>query len=175
MRVKGFVLTAALTTIGACAASDITGVSRANDLTAKGSRVANALTAGTNERDVPFTYVGPNPCNGEGVIMDGTAHYVMHTTLNTTGLTPGFHMENHVQWRADGTDVAQTKRYSGLQETNEIIEVPDPTATTLTETDLHINGAQRTDDFIMHLVAKITFNANGDPTAMFDKPTTRCK
>jgi hypothetical protein len=171
MRAQLYLTGAACAALMACSAADITGPGL--EKTSAG-RASDALTSQTNEQDVPWTWEGTNPCNGEFVAIEGTSHFIMHVTLNTGGLTPGFHLDNHVVSKGHGFDAALIKEYSGMSDETESFQVPDPTAVELFESKLQLRGPERGDDYFIHNVFKLTVNANGVPTAQFDKTKTRC-
>ena len=159
------VLTAAL---AACSATD--------DVTAPMAPSSKPTTAAlvdqSTTQDFPYSWTGPNPCNGDVLTLTGTSHIITHATLNGNGA----HIDEH--FMSDGTGQGAPpsfKEYSGSADDR--YQSNMLTITTVLNEDhrMLVRGPTRADDFFFHTVYHITVNANGVPTATVDKYDARCK
>ena len=169
----------AILLLGACdSGSSITG-------TAVGAEVRPnaALVSQTNEQDFPYNWTGRNPCNQtELVTLNGTSHVVMHSSFDMTG---GLHLNSHFISEATGFGVgvdeqdeplegSPVKEYQARADDRYMNQVPGLTAVWKETHRMQVRGPTRADDFFVHFVLQVTFNAKGVPTATVDKMDVRC-
>jgi hypothetical protein len=124
-----------------------------------------------NEQDFPYADTQQNPCNGEWVAIEGTAHAIMHTLFDTGG---GFHVTADMYYKGTGLGLSSGIVYKIVDNTSEMSQSPDPTGVIRFEKQVVAVAPQQIDNFVIHVTAKLTVNANFVPTASFDHMTTKC-
>ena len=136
---------------------------------------ADALTSHTSTQDLPWDGppVVPDPCNSDVVtITDGSTHFVFGSTSNINGI----HLSISASSRGTGTGVEPDFLvYKVSDQTNDSFQDPVGLQSTLLDEERFlILAPQSVDNYIMHMVFKLTVNPNGDPTASFDHSFTEC-
>jgi hypothetical protein len=115
----------------------------------------------------PFTALVTNPCTGEDVLLEGTQHLVVHTTIDANG---GFHFQSWGNAQLQGESASGAK-YVAHQTLHERIN--SEAASNFTRTDtiqiIRQGSATSTDDFVIKQVQHVTVNANGEITSMFNE------
>ncbi|PYO06436.1 MAG: hypothetical protein DMD30_12660 [Gemmatimonadetes bacterium] len=166
---------------GAAAALMATACDKASNIT--GPEVAYAkpafnLAAGSHTvtQDDPWLIATENPCNGEQVI----GNVVFGSSVDNSGgssdpLSGGFHVSISFSSHGSGTGAPSLLAYKINDQTNESDQDPEgPQATEVFEEQLLVNAAKSELNYIRHTLFKITFNAEGIPTAFFDNSFTKC-
>jgi hypothetical protein len=134
---------------------------------------------------IPPTAV-PQPCTGEDVIIQGTAHLRMHSAptgqTSTCLLLPTIHTYTYFTMKdTHAVGVVSGKRYVTMDEAFDEEDVCGiPFEKTQHEVTHYIrlgeDGALLTgDDFYEHVYIHITVNANGIPTADHFDFTSECR
>ncbi len=170
MRKEAFLIAGAAVALMAVAcdkASSITGPE------APYAKRADALTSHISEQDVPWDIVVTDPCNGDVVtITGGSTHFVFGSTFNINGI----HLSMSVSSRGTGTGrPPDFFVYKVSDQTNDSEQEPvGPQFTMLDEERFLILAPKSADNYIMHMVFKLTVNANGIPTASFERSFTEC-
>jgi hypothetical protein len=138
---------------------------------AAGTASAQAETETFHQRG-PYTRAVENPCTGEEVLIEGTFHAVIHTTLNDDGT---YHAVVRGNINATGTSVLTGDKYrfinTGGAEGYSGVggqEVNNEEFTYLVVSE----GASP--NFLMHFVVKVTFNTDGHPNTVVEAGTIRC-
>ena len=125
---------------------------------------------------IPLAGETVNPCSGEVVTYTGSLHLVMSFTADGSG---GFHTVIRSNYEISGVSVTVTVtgtkyRGSGGDLTEENVRPPYPYEFTKALKFVLVS-ASPTDNFQMHTLFHITFNANGVQTAFVDKPVAECR
>src|SRR5439155_7613376 len=168
---------------GAAAALMATACDKASSIT--GPEVADsqprfAIGSHITEQDIPWTMDEENPCNHDVVATTGTTHVVFGSSVDNSGgssdpLSGGFHVSISFSSHGSGTGAASLLAYKINDQTNEPDQDPEgPQATEVFEEQLLVNAAKSELNYIRHTLFKITFNAEGIPTAFFDNSFTKC-
>ena len=161
---------------GAVAALMATACDKASSITgpeAPYAKRADALTSHTSTQDIPWDIAMDDPCNGDFVtVTGGSTHFVFGSTFNTSGI----HLSMSVSSRGTGTGLPPDSFvYKVSDQTNDSVQEPvGPQFTMLDEERFLILAPKSEDNYIFHMVFKLTMNANGMPTASVDRSFTEC-
>jgi hypothetical protein len=139
-----------------------------------GVALGQAETRTESER-LPVSFSVTNPCNGETVELSGFAHFAFHVTTDDTG---GIHEMFELNIQASGTGTESGARYRISEGTsgvaNSAIGTDGAQEFTFPERLLVI-GQGKVPNFVLHTVAHITMNANGEVTVFFVHQQVDCK
>ena len=123
-------------------------------------------------QDFPWSRDEPNPCNGDVVSTTGSSHIVFGSTLDNSG---GTHLTFSISSRGSGVGAPSLMPYTINDQTSESDQDPDgPQVTDHFEERLLVSAPKSALNYIRHTVFKITVNADGVPTALFDNTWTKC-
>jgi hypothetical protein len=140
---------------------------------AAGMALAQATTETFTEK-VPYNETIFNPCTQEDVQLTGDVQFLVHETVDANG---GFHVQIHAsaqgitgtglesgtQYRLVGVDRQAYYFAPGVQ----------PRAVTfINHLSLVSNGSS--DNALETLTSHVTFNANGEPTVLFERTDITC-
>ena len=131
-----------------------------------------AISGRTTELDVPFPPdMEPNPCNGDVVTSDGTAHFVFATTFDNTG---GSHVSTQFSYRGKGVGVPSGFDYTlnEVQSTSE--QQPGSAISWVEENRVIVKPPVQELTYMRHIVFKFTMNATGVPTVFVERIYTKC-
>ena len=157
---------AALMAIACDNASSITGPELTN------AQPRFAIGFHTSEQDIPWTMDEPNPCNNDIVSTTGSTHLVFGSSFDGNG---GVHLSIKFSSRGSGVGAPSLLAYEIKdQDNNSDQDASGPQATILAEEQLMVTAAKPALNYIRHTVFKITFNAEGIPTAMVDNMFNKC-
>lgn len=131
----------------------------------------DALHNTTNELDVPWADVEQDPCTGDMVTISGVSHFLLVTTDDGSG---GFHLSSTVNSTGTGLGFPSTFVYNVKDDFSYSSQSTTAGATILQEEDIMILGPRSIDNYIHHAIFKLTIDANGVPTASFDRSYTKC-
>ena len=125
-----------------------------------------------NER-VPFTVEFTNPCNGEVIAFEGVLHNLARETADGSG---GFHLAFHYNLTVRGVGQSTGATYVGAEALTDRVNVKPPYPVTATFT-IHTNviGQGQVPNFLGHVTAHTTVNANGQVTSEIIKVRTECR
>ena len=132
-----------------------------------------AVTFTSNEF-VDVTEFVEIPCAGESVILQGSLHILSHFTVT------GNNVVSKMMYQPQGiTGVGSIsgERYHSTGVTQEIFKssFSNGQATSTSINNFRIIGEGPGNNFLIHAVTHVTFNANGTVTARVDNFTVDCK
>lgn len=131
----------------------------------------DALHQTTNEQDIPWADEEQNPCNGDMVTISGVTHFLFVTTLDDGG---GYHLSSRTNSTGTGVGTPSLFTYKVKDDFAYSEQTSVPGTTIRQEMDLLILAPRSIDNYIKHMIFKLTINALGIPTASFDNTTTKC-
>lgn len=132
-----------------------------------------AIVSKTNEQDVPWAQEEENPCTGDLVTMQGTTHYLFNVVANENG---GYHLYTRSNSKGTGLGAPSGYTYKVSEEFAYSEQNPQGEQFTLHQVErLLILAPKSVDNYIRHMVFKLTVNANGVPTASFERAFTECR
>ena len=133
----------------------------------------DAIHNTTNEMDVPWPpHEDQNPCTGDLVTITGSTHFLFVTTSDGSG---GFHVDTRANSFGTGVGFPSLYTYNVKDQTQYSSQSTSGGGATITqEQDVMILGPRSVDNYLRHLVFKLTINANGVPTASFENSSTKC-
>ncbi len=149
----------------ACDPTSITGPALAQP-----GKPAATVVSDRVDQDFPLVMEDLNPCTLDDVTLSGTAHVTIETLADEGG---GEHLSTTFRFKGTGVGVL-TGAYRASDETSFMAQSPDPTGTVRFEWSFVVIGERQIDNFVMHEIAKLTVNANGVPTVLFDRPFWKC-
>ncbi len=133
-------------------------------LTAASGALAEATTA-TSVVAVPLDgRVVDNPCAGESLLLTGSLQLLVHTTGDASG---GFHVVRQTSYHGvGGVGLTSGRQYraTGAEQASFTIRGPFPFVAT-TAVNIHLVGQGPGDNYLLHGLLHLTFNANGELTA----------
>jgi len=135
------------------------------------STPAAAAPPEINERiDIPaFAFF--DPCTNEFFVGSGTIHLISKTSTTTDG----FRFDVHLESRARGTSLVTGTRFTLMQNQNAHGTVGSPFPLSVDSvTVVRVIGQGNAPDFRLHIVARIAFDASGQPTLVDVKRNTTC-
>jgi hypothetical protein len=137
-----------------------------------GVAMGQAQTITESER-IPVSFSVTNPCNGETVEFSGIAHLVFHGTTDDTG---GIHEMFELNLQANGTGTESGARYQISEGTSGVANSSVTGAEEFTfPTRLLVIGEGTAPNFVVHTVAHVTLDANGEFTVFFVHEKAECK
>ena len=128
---------------------------------------------------LPFDTVVDDPCSGEAVVVSGEAHFVFHQSTDATGGLHDVAVSSLIGVTGtSATDVEYRFQQVSVNELNE----PRGHGASPQEPGLEFSQVQRTrvvtaaasDNFLANFLFHVTVNANGEPTAVFERVDARC-
>jgi len=131
----------------------------------------DALHNTTNEMDLPWTAMDQDSCTGDVVAISGVSHFLLITTDDGSG---GFHLSSRVNSTGTGLGAPSGFIYNAKDDFTYSSMSTIPGATIRQEEDVMILGPASVDNYIHHMIFKLTIDANGVPTASFDRSYTKC-
>jgi hypothetical protein len=143
---------------------------------AAGMALAQATTVTSNET-VPVNLVVFNPCTEpeEFVLVTGELHLLFHSTVDANG---GLHVQQHSQPQGGG--LLGTGEESGIQyrvvgvTRDETYVPPGDVRETTFVNRFHIVTQGPSDNALVDITTHVTFNANGEPTAVVERAEIKC-
>jgi len=161
---------------GAAAALMATACRKATSIT--GPDAPNALRADVlHEHDVvqdfPWATPEENPCNDDMVAVTGSTHVVFSSTFDNSG---GIHWSEHFSSRGTGVGAPPSSlNYTVSEQTTDSQQDPEgDQSTQLYEERLLVKASNPRMNYLRHTLFKLTINANGVPTAFFDRSFNKC-
>ena len=129
-----------------------------------------AIVFHTNERDVAYNTVEPNPCNGDLITVTGTSHFVIQTGFDNLG---GLHYAANVVTKGQGVGL---KTYKINEHFHYVDQDPSPQDGFVIRQKgtLKVDGPQTADDYYRVITFKTTVNSQGVPTAEVENTEVRC-
>jgi hypothetical protein len=132
----------------------------------------DATVSKTNEQDVLWAVEEENPCNGDMVTAQGSTHYVFGFLFDDTG---GSHISTRVNSKGSGIGLPSGSSYRVSDESTYSEQNPEGDQFTIRqERMVRMLGDRQVDNYTRHMVFKLTQNANGVPTASFERSWTKC-
>jgi len=125
----------------------------------------------TNTMDLPWDTVEPDPCNHDMVTVSGVTHFLFITTDDGSG---GFHLSSRVNSTGSGVGFPSGFTYMVKDDFSYMEQDMTPGTTARQVDDAYILGPRSVDNYIRHMVFKMTINALGVPTVTFDNTSTKC-
>ena len=126
-----------------------------------------------NERVPIPEFAFSDPCTGEAFVGSGTLHLVMRSATGPSGIQ---RIDVHVNSRVRGTGVLTGTRYTFLENDSDHVTIagaPFP-FTVHAVTSVRIVGQGPASDFRLHIVIRLVFDANGQPTVDDVKTRMEC-
>lgn len=137
-----------------------------------GQPAFSAIVSKTNEQDVPWADVEQNPCNNDMVTIQGSTHFLFDFVFDDNG---GYHISTRSNSRGTGVGFPSTQTYKVKKEFTYSEQNPEGEQFTIRQEErLLILAPKSVDNYIRHMVFKLTLNANGVPTASFERSYTKC-
>jgi hypothetical protein len=112
-----------------------------------------------------------NPCNGETVILSGSAHQVERVTDNGNTLHIGVHFEGD---RLSGVGLTSGPKYSVQESFNTQFNLAKGEEKSVGD-NFHLNGQGKTPNFVAHYLYHLTYDANGNLRSFVETDTSDCK
>ena len=131
----------------------------------------DALHQTTNTLDMPWNTVEPDPCTNDMVTVSGVSHFLLVTTDDGSG---GYHLSSRVNSTGSGLGAPSGFTYSVKDNFSYMEQDMTPGTTARQVDDAYILGPRSVDNYIRHMVFKMTINALGVPTVTFDNTSTKC-
>jgi hypothetical protein len=130
-------------------------------------------TGRTSNTTVPLAMTALNPCSGEEVVLSGEMHILSHFTADASG---GTHVVTHAQGEhVDGVGASGTEYHGNMVDVAHASD-PDGDQTNFTHVfDMRLVSQGSSDNFLVHALAHVTFNADGEPTATFVGTSAECR
>jgi hypothetical protein len=159
---------------GAAAALMATACDKASSITgpeAAYAKPAFDLASGPIALDVPWVVDETNPCNDDEVTGQGKTHIVFSSTLDASG---GKHDTFDISDSGSGVGLPSGSNYRVVDKTITSNQDPDGLQVTYKEEHQIVMAAPNPAiNYTRHVLIKLTFNADGVPTAdvawMFNK------
>jgi hypothetical protein len=154
----------------------VVGCERMNDVTAPASALAKPASAAivdqTNERDVPWAIEEQNPCSGDMVTTTGLTHFLIHSSFD--GNT-GYHLDTRTNSKGTGVGIPSLGTYKVSEQFSYSEENPEgPQFVIRQEERLIILAPKSTDNYIRHMIFKMSADQNGIPQVDFESSFTKC-
>jgi hypothetical protein len=112
-----------------------------------------------------------NPCNGEIVVLTGTAHVVAEETFTPSG---NIHVSTHINAvGVSGVGMTTGAKYSISNSLTEELTFAGATEETVNDT-FRIIGQGQVPNFNLHELIHVTINANGTVTVAFETFNETC-
>ncbi len=121
--------------------------------------------------DLPWGDEEYDPCTFDMVTIAGTTHFQFITTFDDGG---GFHVQTNFKSMGTGLGAPSLYTYTVKDDLLYSSQAVNPGATIRQEMDLMILGPRSVDNYIKHMIFKMTINNNGVPTASFDRSFEKC-
>jgi hypothetical protein len=168
MKYKPFLIAGAavLTAIACDKAANITGPDAPIALRADVLREHEVV------QDFPWPAEERNPCNGDLVTVTGSTHVVFSSMVDNSN---GLHWSVHFSSRGTGVGAPSLLNYTVSEQTTDSQQDPEgEQSTQLLEERLLVKTSKPALNYLRHTVFKLTINANGVPTAFFDRSFNKC-
>jgi len=158
------------TVLSACFVLVIAAVIAVGAATAAPGGTGHTVTQTDNFHGVNDT-TGVNPCTGDTIDLNQTSNIVQHVTLFPGGdeLWGTFTEEDKITGVDEGTGVVYTGHSTAWGNMNVNAQNTNDTFTT----SIHVTGSDGS-SIAYHEVAHETWDANGNLTVQFDKPSLTC-
>jgi hypothetical protein len=132
----------------------------------------DALVSKTNEQDIPWAIEEENPCNHDIVTTSGSIHVLFGVVANENG---GYHLSMRFNSKGTGIGLPSGFTYKVSDEFTYSEQNPEGDQFTIRqEQQVLILGPRQVDNYVRHMVFKVTNNANGAPAADFVQSWTHC-
>jgi hypothetical protein len=130
-------------------------------------------------QDFPWTSPEENPCNGDAVAVTGSTHIVFTSMFNSTGGSfddgANLHWSVNMSSRGSGVGAPSLINYTVSEQTTDSQQDPEgDQSTQLLEERLLVKASNPRMNYLRHTLFKLTINANGVPTAWFDRSFNKC-
>jgi hypothetical protein len=134
---------------------------------------AQAETDTVNVR-TPLEGTFVNPCTEEEFTFEGTAHEVLHSTVNASG---GFLFMVHGNFQVQGESASGAKYVVHQSEASTFVlsEAADNFTATRNLQFIRVGSATPEEEFVIKQVVHFTINANGEATSDVVEETVECK
>jgi hypothetical protein len=168
MNYKSFLIAgAAVLTVIACdKATSITGLDAPTALRADVLREHEVV------QDFPWAAEERNPCNGDLVTVTGSTRIVFSSMVDNSN---GLHWLVHFSSRGTGKGAPSLLDYTVSEQTTDSQQDPEgEQSTQLFEERLLVKTSKPGLNYLRHTLFKLTINANGVPTAFFDRSFNKC-
>jgi len=141
-------------------------------LAAAGSSPAWAATSSTVNLELPMSATVTNPCNGETIDWQGTAHFIVHETSAGREI-----LVDHVNFQDVQGQGSFGNSYRMVNSaTFEFTRSPDTSQGEFTATAVFLDVSQGSaPDFASQTTLHLTLDASGQPTASVVKTDTACR
>jgi hypothetical protein len=136
--------------------------------------VASAeATSTTTSTTQPFTRLLMAPCLGEPVLLEGTVHVVLHTTVDANGDT---RTTRHTQpMGITGVGLVSGTTYHATGVTERVTNAGSPPSEFTVVNNFNIIGEGEALNLLVHQLVHVTTNANGDVTAEVEQDAVECR
>jgi hypothetical protein len=131
----------------------------------------DALHQTSNTMDIPWDSEEADPCTGDMVTISGVTHFLFVTTDDGSG---GFHLSSRVNSTGTGLGAPSGFTYNVKDDFSYMEQDMTPGTTARQVDDAYVLGPRSVDNYIRHMVFKLTINALGVPTVTFDNSSTKC-
>ena len=120
----------------------------------------------------PVPDVFPHPCTGEPIFYTFSVMLVSHRSVDENG---GTHVTGHAVLQWDGESASGVQYHQRQVNTNNFNVTLDGADTETSTLTFFTVGQGEADDFLMRITTHITFNANGEPTAVVNNIEGECR
>ena len=135
---------------------------------------AAPATSSTASSELPVSGNVVNPCNGESVAWQGTAHFVVHQTVTSNGRET---LSGHVDFQGIQGEGSLGNTYQVTNTANfELTASGDSAPNDFTTTAAFLFVSEgAAPNFDSHTTFHVSFDANGQPTAVVSRIETSCQ
>ncbi|TMD83456.1 MAG: hypothetical protein E6I74_05230 [Chloroflexi bacterium] len=135
---------------------------------------AAPATSSTSNIELPVSGSVVNPCTGESVAWQGTAHFVVHQTVTSNGRET---LSGHVNFQGIQGQGSLGNTYQVTNTANfELTASGDSAQNEFTTTAAFLFVSQGpAPNFDSHTTYHVTFDASGQPTAVVTRNETSCQ
>lgn len=140
----------------------------------KNSRSAPPAVTFTSNEFIDVTEFVEIPCAGESVILQGKLHVLTHYTVTGNNVVSYIHYQSQ---GITGVGSVSGERYRSTGVTQEVFKgsFTNSQYTATSINNFRIIGQGPDNNYSIHSILHVTFNANGTVTAKFDKSLVDCK
>jgi hypothetical protein len=122
----------------------------------------------------PFTRLLTYPCLAEPVLLEGTLHVVLHTTVDANGEVLTTRHFQPMGITGVGQVTGTIYHATGVTETIRVGSGPPPTQFTFVN-NFRIVGEADGPNYLVHEVVHFTIDANGELRADFEQGSIECR
>ena len=132
----------------------------------------------TNEKDAPFTSLVLVPCAnggaGEDVLIDGTVHFLVTSTINGNNISGKFHAQPQ-GLKGVGQTTGDSYNATGVTQEHFKGSLQNGLFTDTFIIIFKLIGQGPDNNLLLHTNRHVTFNATGDGTVLHENTSVECR